>query len=204
MSRTDWSLAFWLNLENINNRLKIFKKPFFHAVIDDFFTEEALRYLRITCDNIEPTYFAFHDKYPYRNAVCPSKIFYSFIKCHKYSDFLKKLINITVKPCKDFPYPQYYVFDRGNDNALKVHTDLEANISRAYTSLVYLHENWQPEFGGCLQLHISRKTNSVVKLIVPKPNRLVFFAISERSFHSTQSCQNHFIRKNLVVDWDKG
>jgi hypothetical protein len=62
---------------------------------------------------------------------------------------------------------------------------LETGYYRRLNLLLYLNEEWNEEWGGCLQLFKDpKKQPNPTKSIVPVFNRCALFATSERSWHS--------------------
>lgn len=69
---------------------------------------------------------------------------------------------------------------------LKVHSDFNVhpflNLTRRVNMLVYLNENWEPSWGGELELWDVNMTQAVVK-VPPTLGRVVIFNTTDTSFH---------------------
>jgi hypothetical protein len=61
----------------------------------------------------------------------------------------------------------------------------ETGQHRRLNLLLYLNDEWSPEWGGCIQLHSDPwdREHDVVETIPPLHNRCVLFETSERSWH---------------------
>lgn len=69
---------------------------------------------------------------------------------------------------------------------LKVHADFNlhpvTNLQRRLNALLYLNDDWDPSYGGNLELWDEKMTGPVEK-IAPLANRLVVFSTTSTSFH---------------------
>lgn len=74
----------------------------------------------------------------------------------------------------------------------KIHCDQPyGSDSRVLTYVVYLHENWQPEYGGELAIY-SGPEGEETHRIEPRPGRVVFFK-SREIWHQVRETQFHRI-----------
>ena len=68
----------------------------------------------------------------------------------------------------------------------KKHSDrFETDSSRSVTFIFYLHQEWNPSFGGELVLY--NKKNEIIKVILPEPGSMVIF-LSEDFPHEVKIC----------------
>ena len=81
-----------------------------------------------------------------------------------------------------------------NGGHLSVHTDFNLHkpmhLERRLNVLIYLNRNWQPDFGGALELW-DEKMESCVASIVPEFGRCVVFSTDGTSFHGHPAPVNH-------------
>ena len=85
---------------------------------------------------------------------------------------------------------------------LGVHTDFNRGINgyRRINALLFLNSNWDPAWGGNLELWAIDRSRSVS--VLPIANRLVIFTSSSRSFHGHPHplrCPPDRSRKSLAV-----
>ncbi|MEZ5401474.1 MAG: 2OG-Fe(II) oxygenase [Bryobacteraceae bacterium] len=70
-----------------------------------------------------------------------------------------------------------------NGQALDMHVDFnyhpESKLHRRLNLILFLNDEWSPEWGGCLQLGLAEESVAVT----PAPNRCVIFETSEVSWH---------------------
>ncbi len=82
----------------------------------------------------------------------------------------------------------------------------DRKLHRRLNLLIYLNEEWNIAWGGCLELHSNprRPKNDQVKVIAPTFNRAVIFETSERSWHGFEKIElpenkKHLSRKMLSI-----
>lgn len=89
---------------------------------------------------------------------------------------------------------------------LNVHTDFTVHHThrdwqRRVNLLLYLNEDWQPEYGGDLEFWTSDMSRCVTK-VAPVANRMLLFTTTEESFHGHPTPMNlpkHVARKSLAL-----
>lgn len=86
------------------------------------------------------------------------------------------------------------------DCYLSVHTDKQEKL---VTQLIYLEEDWEESWGGCLHLHNSNSEKEVIRSITPKIENSVVLVTSPNSWHSvTPVSHNRRSRRSLqIVFW---
>lgn len=93
----------------------------------------------------------------------------------------------------------------GPGGKLKVHTDFnlytKLNLVRHLNVLIYLNKDWEPQYGGNLELW-DADAKQRVKSIEPLYNRCVVFNTDKRSFHghpSPLTCPEHRFRRSIAT-----
>lgn len=119
-------------------------------------------------------------------------------------DFLEELTGIrglVVDPY--FEGGGMHQIERGGH--LDVHVDFNRHprtgLDRRLNLLIYLNRDWEPEWGGELQLW-SADMKTCERRIVPRFNRLVVFSTTERSFHGHPeplTCPEDRTRRSLAL-----
>lgn len=72
---------------------------------------------------------------------------------------------------------------------LDIHTDFNRynrlDLKRRLNVLIYLNENWKPEYGGALELWDKRPADGgrAIEIVPPLFNRAVIFKTDKKSFH---------------------
>ena len=82
----------------------------------------------------------------------------------------------------------------------------DRRLHRRLNLLLYLNQEWEQEWGGCLEFHSNprRVAEDRVKVIAPSFNRCVIFETSERSWHGFEQIRlpvgkKHLSRKLLSI-----
>ena len=75
----------------------------------------------------------------------------------------------------------------------------DRKLHRRLNLLIYLNEEWDIAWGGCLELHSNprRPKNNQIKVIAPTFNRAVIFETSERSWHGFERIELPEDKKDL-------
>jgi 2OG-Fe(II) oxygenase superfamily len=126
-----------------------------------------------------------------RSAVDLEEHGYEFVSLLHSAAFLYFLTEITgIKGLLPDPYlggAGYHVVHEGGK--FEVHadrnTDFYGGLQRRLAMLIYLNKDWQPEFGGQLELWNQEATRRE-KVIDPIFNRTVIFEISDHNFHAVR------------------
>jgi Rps23 Pro-64 3,4-dihydroxylase Tpa1-like proline 4-hydroxylase len=88
---------------------------------------------------------------------------------------------------------------------LRVHADFNMHplwkLDRRLNLLLYLNENWQPEWGGELELW-DRSMSRCVERVMPSANTCVIFSTTSESFHGMPDplrCPKGRTRKSIAI-----
>ena len=91
------------------------------------------------------------------------------------------------------------------DGMLAVHADFNSNkrthLDRRLNLLLYLNQDWKPEYGGDLELW-NRGMTTCVKKIAPMFNRIVIFSTTDYTYHGHPdplACPADRSRKSLAL-----
>ncbi|MEM9989964.1 MAG: 2OG-Fe(II) oxygenase, partial [Pseudomonadota bacterium] len=84
------------------------------------------------------------------------------------------------------------------------------NLERRVNVLIYLNDDWQPDYGGQLELW-DAEMKTCVQSVVPLANRCAMFTLSEHSYHGNPQPVNHpegTTRKSIALyyytaTWDE-
>lgn len=175
--------------------------PFPHIVIDDFLPAPVVDYVIDHFPrNHEPDGMAFNrDQERYKKNFHPDfleprlrGLFYSFNS----RPFIRVVENITgIKGLVPDPYfigGGFHEIAQGGH--LSVHADFNhhtpLDLERRVNLLVYLNRDWQPEYGGQLELwttDMKRRAQS----IVPLANRCAIFTTTQESMHGNPEPVSH-------------
>jgi len=93
-----------------------------------------------------------------------------------------------------------------NGGFLNVHADftvhpLHRNWQRRVNVLIYLNQNWEPEWGGDLELWDEKMQNCVTK-ISPSHNRVAIFSTGKKTYHGYPNpikCPEKEARKSIAM-----
>lgn len=166
--------------------------PFPHIVIEDLLDQELLREVAQTYPSTEgKTYFDRQQerfKYQFRPDEVPGGLTRNLLAELNSSAFLAFLEEMTgIKGLIPDPY-----FSGGGlhltkaGGHLSIHADFnihgEMKLERRLNLLVYLNDDWLPEYGGELELW-DKKMRGCAKSIAPLLGRAVVFNTSLDSFH---------------------
>ena len=93
-----------------------------------------------------------------------------------------------------------------NGGVLKVHVDFnkhrELNLDRRINLLLYLNKDWDPKWGGNLELYAENDLSKPVKTITPIFNRCVIFSTDSHSYHGHPepiNCPEEKTRKSVAL-----
>lgn len=179
-----------LNLKDIELLRKKFTeaKPYPHLVIENFLSEKDAERLAKAIrkeDFKEKDSDLFHlwqtsDLLETKDRDL--KEMHSFVVSKEFSDFMKKITGLNVKPgVLDFAGSLYK-----DTNYLLCHDDRVEDRKIAY--IYYLSEDFKEKEGGALALFDDNKgkPGKIVKKYSPKWNSLALFAVSTKSWHSVE------------------
>lgn len=175
--------------------------PFPHIALDNFIKNENLiqniiqefqNYNEWGYDGSK--YSEKHQIKKYFSPWCPSnleqlpkatKFIINFFNSQEFINFVEEISGIkNLEPDHSLSGAGMHRIDR--DGKLSVHLDCnkhpEKDLYRRINLLLYLNENWKPEWGGDLELWNS-DASELMKTISPIINRLVIFNTTSNSYH---------------------
>ncbi len=197
--------------------LSMHEEPFDHWIIDDFFPPDKAQ--RIT-----ENFPAYDDErwYFYENAIENKKTLQNWLRfppeiyqtlqdlCS--NDFIETIKSMT--GIKNL-YPDYGLHGgglhmHGRGGNLNIHKDYSIHprlkLQRKLNLIVYMSDDWDPTWGGGLELWSNNpKTNrpkELVKTVEPKFNRAILFDTTQNSWHGLPkplTCPEGKYRKSLAV-----
>ena len=187
-------------------------EPFPHVVVDDFLPVEMAE--RFLADFPPPEMARVrrmerseYEKRGYRpddlgDRVCRS-LFYGF-NARPFLAFLENLTGIDgLLPDPYFDGGGYH--EIGVGGRLNLHADfnlhVKLNLRRRLNVLVYLNKDWDPSYGGNLELW-DREMKGCVKSVAPLFNRCVVFNTDEDSYHGHPdplTCPPERSRKSIAL-----
>ena len=168
-------------------------EPFPNIVINNFMEEsildEVLQHFPVKLDNDSKAYSRNTENL--KSSYLPENLnenvrslFYAFNSM----PFLKFLESLSGIPGL-IPDPYFVgggLHETLNGGHLSIHADFnlhkKLNLERRINVLIYLNRNWEPEYGGQLELWDSAMKN-MVKRIDPIFNRAVIFNTTSESYH---------------------
>lgn len=193
-------------------------QPFNHVVIDDFFEDEIANHIAdcfpvhndqawtVSYDNpVEKKKACSHwDKFP---APIYSALFY--LCSHEFAGILSHIVsNSDVIP--DYGLHGGGMHSHCRSGKLNVHKDYSLHpklpFMRNYNLIIYMTPNWQPSWGGGLELWSHDEVNDQPKECITKVenkfNRAVLFDTTQNSWHGLPeelTCPENVARKSLAT-----
>ena len=168
--------------------------PFPHILIDNFLPKRLIETLHDgfpeerTSNEVqyEKGYKGLHKRQVNPNA-CDSytREFFAFFNSAPMLIFFEKLTGIEgLIPDPYFSGGGFHETSKGG--LLGVHADFRVNkrlhVERRINAIIYLNKDWQPSYGGCLELW-DKKMKQCEKKILPSDNRCVIFNTDHDSNH---------------------
>jgi len=205
-------LSFLMDFADKNHECYLTAKPYPHIAIDNFLYPEILD--AVVRDFPSP------DSEPWETMVdkdqkkfasnvvskmAPSvrRVLY-FLNSREIVNFLEKLTGIEGL----IPDPHYAgggCHELRPGGFLKVHADFnwhkQMRLDRRINLLVYLNKDWQPEFGGNLELWDTSMRHKIAEY-APVFNRCVIFNTTDNSYHGNPtpvSCPPGRSRRSLAL-----
>ena len=202
------------------NLLKQFKEaqPFSHLIMDDFFDEESAKKIADEFPDYESDAWTAH----YLNAIedkktsnhwdkFPASIYMALsYLCSPW--WVDKLTEIT--GLQEI-YPDYGLHGGGMHSHrpggyLNIHKDYSIHpklkLERKFNIIIYMTPNWQPNWGGGLELwshnEETGKPKELVTKVENKFNRAVLFDTTMNSWHGLPEpirCPGNFNRNSLAM-----
>jgi 2OG-Fe(II) oxygenase superfamily len=170
--------------------------PFPHLVLDDMFASDILHSLIDEIPPLNQENWVDHDekrlsKLNLRSAVYLGEASFQFVSFIHSAAFLYLLSEITGIPGL-LPDPYlggggYHVIPLGG--RFDVHADRNVDqitgLLRRVVMIIYLNEDWHPEYGGQLELWNAEGTRCEEK-IIPEFNRTILFEVGDKNFHGVR------------------
>jgi Rps23 Pro-64 3,4-dihydroxylase Tpa1-like proline 4-hydroxylase len=186
--------------------------PFPHIALDNFLRPEVLdSVVRDFPSRDSEPWVAMVDKdqrkfaanEPSKMAASVRRVLY-FLNSREIVNFLEKLTGIEGL----VPDPHYAgggCHELRPGGFLKVHADFnwhkQIRLDRRINLLVYLNKDWQPEYGGNLELWDETMSHKVAEY-APIFNRCVIFSTTDKSFHGNPTpvnCPPDRSRRSLAL-----
>lgn len=189
-------------------------KPFPHIVIDnifrDSFVEDLASDIILMSEQKRTKWYGYNNPLekklamPHMEAMSEELRMYFHIV--NSGNFLRFLEDVTgIKGLLPDPHLNgggiHYI---PNGGKLDLHVDYnyhpETELDRRLNILLYLNKNWKDEWGGCLELWNTEKTEC--KVIGPTFNRMVIFSTTEKSIHGhprPTKCPHNWPRLSLAT-----
>ena len=193
-------LSFLMDFADKNRERYLTAAPFPHIAIDDFLRPEILdAVVRDFPTRESDPWIAMVDKdqkkfaanEPSKMAPSVRQVLY-FLNSREIVNFLEKLTGIEGL----VPDPHYAgggCHELRPGGFLKVHADFnwhkQMRLDRRINLLIYLNKDWQPEYGGNLELWDTTMSHKVAEY-APLFNRCVIFNTTDMSFHGNPTPVN--------------
>lgn len=193
-------------------------EPFNHLVIDNFFTED----IALKCASEFPAYDSDIWTAHWLNAIENKKALnhwdkfpqttyqvFSFLMSNAWTSCLSALLNIDdITPDVGLHGGGLHAHTQGGN--LNVHLDYSLHpklfLQRKLNLIVYMTPDWQPSWGGGLELWShDTETNSpksLVKTVENKFNRAIIFDTTQNSWHGLPDklmCPDGVVRKSFAT-----
>tara|TARA_B110000858_G_scaffold197389_1_gene258850 strand:+ start:323 stop:1075 length:753 start_codon:yes stop_codon:yes gene_type:complete len=195
-------------------------KPFRHVIIDNFLDEDHINFLIkkfpkpdhliwLDWKKRAPNQFGKQGAGNSDNfSLLDDDLYFALMEFNssKFLSFLKRLTGI------DSLIPDPYFTGAGFHQILKggildIHTDFNLykrlNLYRRINVIIYLNENWIPQYNGQLELWTGDKDNGKCEIqIEPIKNRFVVFNTNKTSFHGHPvewNAPNEITRKSIAL-----
>jgi Rps23 Pro-64 3,4-dihydroxylase Tpa1-like proline 4-hydroxylase len=206
---------------------KVYNDPFDHVVIDDFITEEFSQ--KIVNEFPDYNSNVWSEKgYVYDNPLERKRTLreWSEFQTNTYQLFMylcgefitNKITNLFQKENNLIPLsivPDFGLHGAGyhmhmTGDYLNVHLDYsihpKANLQRKFNLILYLTPNWNPEWGGGLELwshdENTKQPKEKIKIIENKFRRAVIFDTTQNSWHGVSTpinCPENIYRKSAAM-----
>jgi 2OG-Fe(II) oxygenase superfamily len=167
-------------------------KPFPHIALDDVFPSDLLHAIvkEIEAIRVEPNrdFYATHRKRSISDLGRLPPVTARLVMDLNSAPFLSFLEKVTgIESLIPDPYLEGGgIHQIGAGGFLKVHTDFNFNrkldLHRRVNLLLYLNPDWQPEWGGALELW-GKEMMSAGASYLPIFNRMVIFSTTDESYH---------------------
>ena len=188
--------------------------PFPNIVLDNFFDDDFLKEVVEKFPNLEKinstqkyfnkneVKFANNDYKKFPNSI---KSLFDFMNSRIFLEFLQKITSIEEKLIIDQELNGGGLHEIKTGGMLKIHTDFNRHptldLDRRINILIYLNKDWDPAYGGDLELW-DREMKFCGKKIAPIFNKMVIFSTNDFSNHGHPEpikCPKNFSRKSIAL-----
>lgn len=190
-------------------------EPFPHIELKGFFREEVLSEALETFTDLanESQSIEFKDNTSTKLATrrgetqlrSSIKNLLRYLNSSEFIDFLQVLTSIEQPLIPDPHFCGGGLHEIKRGGFLKIHSDFcrhdETRLDRRVNVLIYLNNDWEPEFGGNLELW-DQEMAHCVKSVVPGFNTMVIFNTTDFTFHGHPDplcCPDHLSRKSIAL-----
>ena len=190
-------------------------EPFNHVIIDRFFEPDIAEKL----SEEFPAYES-NEVIKYKNALEDKRTLNQWDKfpptTYKMFDWMGKELVQAMRMLADDPSLSFdfglngggwHMHSRGGNNNIHLDYNIhpKLNQQRKINIIIYMTKNWQPEWGGGLELwsHDSEnnKPNKLIKTVDNMFNRAIIFDTTQNSWHGLPKyieCPEGIVRKSLA------
>ena len=188
--------------------------PFPNIVLDNFFDDDFLKEVVENFPNLEKinstqeysnkneVKFANNDYKKFPNSI---KSLFDFMNSRIFLEFLQKITSIEEKLVIDQELNGGGLHEIKTGGMLKIHTDFNKHptldLDRRINILIYLNKDWDPEYGGDLELW-DKEMKFCGKKIAPTFNKMVIFSTNDFSNHGHPEpikCPKNVSRKSIAL-----
>lgn len=184
--------------------------PFRHTVIDNFAPASLVRAAAMEWPRDDwPHWHKYRDLDSVKLATRD---------CHRFppacAELLRLMSSLDVEPAAGYPVFPDFLYHAGGlhamprDGHLQVHIDALTHPcrdwSRRLNAILFVHQEWESDWGGELVLRSAMAERETQVSIEPKFNRLVLFEVTPRSWHGVPTpitCPEGVLRKSLAAYW---
>lgn len=193
-------------------------KPFNHIIIDDFFLPEIAEQLALEFPNYDsPDWNAYWNNSIENKKACNhwdkfSTTTYAVFHYLCSNKFINLIIDLTgnTEIEADVGLHGGGQHVHTTSGKLNIHLDYSIHpklkLQRHYNLIIYLTPDWQPEWGGGLELwshnHVTETADALIKTVENKFNRAIFFDTTQNSWHGLPNdlkCPSTVMRQSLAV-----
>lgn len=178
-------------------------RPFPHITLDGWFDESALSELDSLFDD-RTGWKSSEDGKTYNSDVA-SIPFFQEMYSEPVLDFLRLLTGIP-NLVGDPTFRGAGLHATGRGGRLGIHVDFnrhhELPLKRAVNTILYLNEDWKPEWNGTLTLTSDTNDMNFERYITPNRNRWVIFEYSDQAWHGHPEplmCPEGVLRKSAAI-----
>jgi Rps23 Pro-64 3,4-dihydroxylase Tpa1-like proline 4-hydroxylase len=200
------------NISSLSSKFKT-AQPFPHVVIDNFLLSKEASKIISDYPQVNDSFWTHYIHYNEKKhglskwEHIPTSI-QRLITEFSSTDFIKWLEKLTGIPhlIADPKMEGAGLHQTKNGGFLNIHADFTVHPKRnkwkrRVNVLIYLNEDWKPEYGGSLELW-SSDMKSCITQIEPKANRVTIFSTGKNTFHgypTPLTCPDSIARKSIAL-----